>query len=95
VILNNNYLGMVRQWQELFFKKRYSMTKMTNPDFVAVAKGFYLDAEKVEKRAELTSALKRMLKSKKPYLLDIKVEKEQNVFPMIATGASVEEVRLE
>ena len=95
VILNNNYLGMVRQWQELFFKKRYSMTKMTNPDFVAVAKGFYLEAEKVEKRAELTSALKRMLKSKKPYLLDIKVEKEQNVFPMIATGASVEEVRLE
>src|SRR3989344_961856 len=95
VILNNNYLGMVRQWQELFFKKRYSMTKMTNPDFVAVAKGFYLNAEKVEKRAELTGALKRMLKSKKPYLLDIKVEKEQNVFPMIATGASVEEVRLE
>jgi len=95
VILNNDFLGMVRQWQELFFKKRYSMTKIKNPDFVTVAKGFYLQAEKVEKREELMGALKRMLKSKGPYLLDIKVEKEQNVFPMIATGASVDEVRLE
>ncbi len=95
VILNNDYLGMVRQWQQMFFEKRYSMVDLKNPDFVAVAKGFYLEAEKVEKREELEAALKRMLKSKKPYLLDIKVEKEQNVFPMISTGASVEEVRLE
>lgn len=95
IILNNRYLGMVRQWQLLFFDKRYSMVSMKNPDFVAVAKGFYIDAEKVEKREELDSALKRMMKSKEPYLLEIMVEQENNVFPMIATGASVEEVRLE
>lgn len=95
MILNNDYLGMVRQWQELFFEKRYSMTEMKNPDFVAVAKGFYIDAELVEKREDLKGAISRMLKSKKPYLLDVKVETEHNVFPMIATGASVEEVRLE
>jgi acetolactate synthase-1/2/3 large subunit len=94
IILNNRFLGMVRQWQELFFDKRYSMTTMKNPDFVAVAKGFYIDAEKVEKREDLNAAIKRMLKSKKPYLLEIMVEQENNVFPMIATGASVEEVRL-
>lgn len=94
IILNNRFLGMVRQWQELFFGKRYSMTTMKNPDFVAVAKGFYIDAEKVEKRKDLDAAIKRMLKSKKPYLLEIMVEQENNVFPMIATGASVEEIRL-
>ncbi len=95
IILNNRFLGMVRQWQELFFNKRYSMTTMRNPDFITVAKGFYIDAEKVEKREDLDSALKRMLKSKKPYLLEVMVEQENNVFPMISTGASVEEVRLE
>ncbi len=95
VILNNNYLGMVRQWQELFFEKRYSFVDLKNPDFVAVTKGFYIDAERVDKREDLDGALQRMLDSKKPYLLDIHVGKEDNVFPMIPSGASVEEVKLE
>ena len=86
---------MVRQWQELFFKKRYSMVEIQSPDFVAVAKGFYLEASRVEKRDELDRALKRMLAHKGHYVLEIKVEMEDNVFPMIPTGASVSEIRLE
>ncbi|MBP9691015.1 biosynthetic-type acetolactate synthase large subunit [Candidatus Woesebacteria bacterium] len=94
IILNNGYLGMVRQWQQLFFDKRYSMVEIQSPDFVAVAKGFFLDAARVEKREELKGALQMMLSAKGPYVLEIKVEKEENVFPMIPTGASVDEVRL-
>lgn len=95
VLLNNNYLGMVRQWQELFFDKRYSFVDLKNPDFVAVAKGFHLEAEKVEKKSELEGALKRMLNSKKPYLLEVVVKKEENVFPMVPTGAACDEIVLE
>lgn len=95
IVLNNNYLGMVRQWQHMFFDKRYSFVDLKNPDFVKVAKGFYIQGERVEKRTKLTPALNRLLKSKKPYLLEIPVEKETNVFPMIPTGASVEEIKLE
>ena len=95
VILNNEYLGMVRQWQELFFDKRYSFVHMDNPDFIAMAKAFRIPAELVEKREELSAAIDRMLSSPTPYLLDIRVEKEQNVFPMVPAGASVAEVRLE
>lgn len=95
VILNNNYLGMVRQWQQMFFEKRYSFTYLKNPDFVAIAKGFGIKAEKVEKREQVSKALDRMLKSENPYLLDIRVETEHNVFPMVPTGASVTEIRLE
>jgi acetolactate synthase-1/2/3 large subunit len=95
IILNNNFLGMVRQWQEMFFEKRYSFVNLKNPDFVAVARGFYLDAEKVDKRVELDKALDRLLAAKTPYFLEIVVTKEGNVFPMIPTGAAVDEMRLE
>ena len=95
VVLNNEYLGMVRQWQQMFFEKRYASTEMINPDFVAIAKGYYIDAKKVDKRKELKSSVKKKLNSKKPYFLEVKVEKEANVFPMIPSGASVSDVRLE
>ena len=95
VILNNDFLGMVRQWQQLFFDKRYASTEMTNPDFVAIAKGYYIDAVRVEKREDLDQAVAKMMASEKPYFLEICVEKEDNVFPMIPTGASVSDIRLE
>ena len=95
VILNNDFLGMVRQWQQLFFDKRYASTEMTNPDFVAIAKGYYIDAVRVDKREDLDQAVAKMMASEKPYFLEICVEKEDNVFPMIPTGASVSDIRLE
>ena len=95
VILNNDFLGMVRQWQQLFFDKRYASTEMVNPDFVSIAKAYFLDSERVENRSDLEPAVKRMIESKKPYVLEICVEKEDNVFPMIPSGASVSDVRLE
>ena len=95
VILNNDFLGMVRQWQQMFFNKRYASTEMVNPDFVSIAKAYFLDSEKVENRSDLESAVKRMIESKKPYVLEISVEKEDNVFPMIPSGASVSDIRLE
>ena len=94
VILNNDFLGMVRQWQQLFFDKRYASTEMINPDFVAIAKGYYIDSERVKDRKDLKPAIERMIKSKKPYVLEICVEKENNVFPMIPSGASVSDIRL-
>ena len=94
VVLNNNYLGMVRQWQQLFFDKRYASTEMTNPDFVTIAKGYHIEANRVSKREDLDSALKTMLDSDEPYFLEVCVEKEANVFPMIPTGASVSDIRL-
>jgi acetolactate synthase-1/2/3 large subunit len=95
VILNNNFLGMVRQWQELFFTKRYSSTEMTNPEFDKVAESFGLKAEKVTERESLEKSLKSMLDHDGPYLLDISVEKEQNVFPMVPSGQCVSKIRLE
>ena len=95
IILNNNFLGMVRQWQELFFEKRYSFVELKNPDFVAVSKGFFVDAERVDERKELSKALDQLLAAKKPTVLEVKVKKEGNIFPMMPTGASVEEIRLE
>ncbi len=94
-IMNNRFLGMVRQWQELFFDNRYSFVELKNPDFVQVAKGFYISGERVEKREDLQAAIDRSFAHKGPYLLEIMVEKEQNVFPMVPTGASVDEIRLE
>jgi acetolactate synthase-1/2/3 large subunit len=94
IILNNGYLGMVRQWQDMFFKKRYASTKLVNPDFVTIAKGFSIPGKKVSDRKELKSALDKMLAAKGPYLLDIMIEKEGNVLPMIEPGASVSEVTL-
>ncbi len=95
VVLNNDFLGMVRQWQQLFFDKRYASTEMTNPDFVTIAKGYHIDAVRVTKRNELDSAVKKMMLSKKPFFLEVCVEKEDNVFPMIPSGASVSDIRLE
>ncbi len=94
VVLNNDFLGMVRQWQQLFFDKRYASTEMVNPDFVTIAKGYHIEAECVSKREDLASAVQRMMKSKDAYFLEVKVEKEDNVFPMIPSGASVSDVRL-
>jgi acetolactate synthase-1/2/3 large subunit len=95
VILNNDFLGMVRQWQQLFFDKRYASTEMVNPDFVKIAEGYFIDAKRVTERKEMTSSIAEMMKSDKPYLLEICVEKENNVFPMIPSGASVSDIRLE
>ncbi len=94
VILNNHFLGMVRQWQQMFFEKRYSFTNMQNPDFVNIAKAYGIEGEKVEKRKTLETALDILLQSRNSFLLDIEVEKEANVFPMIPTGAAVHEMRL-
>ncbi|MDA9335074.1 biosynthetic-type acetolactate synthase large subunit [Flavobacteriaceae bacterium] len=95
VVLNNEFLGMVRQWQQLFFDKRYASTEMVNPNFVAIAKGYYLEAQKVTKREDLASAVKEMIDSNEPYFLEVCVEKENNVFPMVPSGASVSDIRLE
>src|SRR6185369_4919752 len=95
IVLNNNFLGMVRQWQELFHGKRYSFVELKNPNFVAVAKGFFIDAEKIEKREAIDAALDRLLKTNKPTLLEVVVRKEEKVFPMVPSGASVSEMRLE
>ncbi|AXT21079.1 biosynthetic-type acetolactate synthase large subunit [Flavobacteriaceae bacterium AU392] len=95
VVLNNEFLGMVRQWQQLFFDKRYASTEMTNPDFVAIAKGYSIAAKKVIKRDQLKDAVKEMITSKEAYFLEVCVEKEDNVFPMIPSGASVSDIRLE
>ena len=94
VVLNNDFLGMVRQWQQLFFEKRYASTEMVNPDFVKIAEGYYIKAKRVNKRDELPIAIEEMIKSNEPYFLEVVVEKEANVFPMIPTGSSVSEIRL-
>ncbi|MEM6684258.1 MAG: biosynthetic-type acetolactate synthase large subunit [Bacteroidota bacterium] len=94
VVLNNDFLGMVRQWQQLFFDKRYASTELTNPDFVAIAKGYHLQARRVTKREELAEAVAEMMQSKEAYFLEVCVEKEDNVFPMIPSGASVSDIRL-
>lgn len=95
VVLNNNFLGMVRQWQQLFFDKRYASTDIQNPNFVAIAEGYYIKAKKVTKREDLASAIEEMMQCKESYFLEVVVEPEGNVFPMIPTGASVSDIRLE
>lgn len=95
VVLNNNFLGMVRQWQQLFFEKRYSSTELVNPDFVAIAKGYSIESAKVSERGELDAAFEKMLNHQGPYFLEVVVDKEENVFPMIPSGDSVSNVRLE
>jgi acetolactate synthase-1/2/3 large subunit len=94
VVLNNDHLGMVRQWQELFFDRRYASTVMTNPDFVKIAEGYHIQARRVTERGDLQEAVQEMMASKNPYFLEVKVEKEDNVFPMIPSGASVSDIRL-
>jgi acetolactate synthase I/II/III large subunit len=95
IILNNHFLGMVRQWQELFFEKRYSFTEIKGPDFVALANAYGIAARKVSKSDELDGAVSEMLDHKGPFLLEVVVEKEDNVFPMVPSGSSVSEVILE
>ena len=95
VVLNNEFLGMVRQWQQMFFEKRYASTEMINPDFITIAKGYNIEAKKVDKRTDLKNSVQEMMKSSKPYFLEVRVEKEANVFPMIPSGASVSDIRLE
>ncbi|NML20909.1 biosynthetic-type acetolactate synthase large subunit [Pseudoflavitalea sp. G-6-1-2] len=94
LILNNEFLGMVRQWQQLFHDKRYSFVDITSPDFVALAKAYYIDGQRISERAQLQAALKQMLDHKGSYLLEVKVGKENNVFPMVPQGCSVAEIRL-
>lgn len=95
ILLNNCFLGMVRQWQELFFDKRYSFTEMTNPDFGLIAQGNHIAYECVEKREQLEDAIRKMKAHPGAYLLEVRVEKEENVFPMVPAGAAVAEIRLE
>ncbi|MEH6306856.1 biosynthetic-type acetolactate synthase large subunit [Olivibacter sp. CPCC 100613] len=94
LILNNQFLGMVRQWQQLFHDKRYSFVNITSPDYVAVAKGYYIPGKRVDQRANLREALQEMLNHDGSYLLEVMVGKENNVFPMVPQGSSVSEIRL-
>jgi len=95
LILNNEYLGMVRQWQEMFFKKRYSFTHLENPDFIAISKGYGIPAKLVKERDQLEKEVEEFLNADGPVLLEVRVEQENNIFPMIPSGAAVDEVRIE
>lgn len=95
MVLNNSFLGMVRQWQQLFHGKRYSFTEMTNPDFVKLAGAYSIPAKRVEKREELHDAIKEMMESKTAYFLEVVVGREDNVFPMVPAGGCVSDVLLE
>jgi acetolactate synthase-1/2/3 large subunit len=95
IILNNNFLGMVRQWQELFHARRYSFVELENPDFITIAKGFGIPGHTVSDRSLLSESLDTLLNSETPYLLEIVCEKEGNVFPMVPAGSTVTNVRLE
>lgn len=95
VIFNNNFLGMVRQWQQLFFDNRYSQVELKNPDFVAISKGFGIESSKVEDRNNLSSALDTMFAHNGPYVLEVVVEKEENLFPMVPSGAACSDIILE
>ena len=94
LVLNNDFLGMVRQWQELFFDKRYASTAMVNPDFQTIARGYGIKTNGVDKRENLNEAVREMLEYDGPYFLEVKVGKENNVFPMVPSGASVSDIRL-
>lgn len=95
IVLNNHFLGMVRQWQQLFFEKRYSFTELQNPDFIMIGKGFGIDGHRVDHREDLESSIQKMIEHEGPYLLEVTIEKEDNVFPMVPSGASVSDVLLE
>ena len=95
LLLNNGFLGMVRQWQQMFFDKRYASTEMINPDFGKIAEGYFIKNRKVTERAELPDAIKEMMESSEAFFLEVKVEQEHNVFPMIPTGKAVSEILLE
>ena len=92
ILLNNNYLGMVRQWQELFFHERYSCTNMENPDFVSIAKAFRTGVREIWKREELDEAIKEMLNYKGAFLLVAHVEENGKVYPMVPAGGCITEM---
>lgn len=94
LLLNNGYLGMVRQWQELFHEKRYSFTPMISPDFIALAKAYSIAASRISDKKDLKKGLTDMLQSKEAYLLEVEVAPEENVFPMVPSGASISNIRL-
>jgi acetolactate synthase-1/2/3 large subunit len=94
IILNNRFLGMVRQWQQLFNERRYSFVDIQSPDFVAVAKGYRIEGKMVSERKDLRAAIQEMLTHPGAYLLEIMVGKENNVFPMVPQGCGVSEIRL-
>ncbi len=95
VIFNNHFLGMVRQWQDMFFDKRYASTDMVSPDFVGVAKAYGIQGKHVNERNEIQGAIDEMFAHEGPYLLEVNTEKEANILPMVPPGASVAEIRLE
>ena len=95
LIINNSFLGMVRQWQEFFFDKRYASTPISGPDFIKIAEGYGIEGRSISKRDELDGAVDEMLNSNSSFLLEVVVEKEDNVFPMVPAGASVSEIILE
>jgi acetolactate synthase-1/2/3 large subunit len=92
VILNNRFLGMVRQWQELFFEHRYSYTELPDVNFAKIAQAYGIEAESVMKSSDVEGALRRALDHKGPYILDIRIEREENVFPMVPAGAAISEM---
>lgn len=94
LLLNNQYLGMVRQWQDMFFEKRYSSVNMLNPDFQTIVKGYSIASEKITEREKLEAGIHRLLSHEGSFFLEVLVGKENNVFPMIPSGASVSEIRL-
>ena len=94
IVLNNSFLGMVRQWQDMFFSKRYASTEMVNPDFITIAKGYGIDAKCVSERDELKDSIAEMLNTDGPYILEVRIDKEANVLPMVEPGASVSEITL-
>ena len=91
-IINNGYLGMVRQWQELFYKGRYVATPISCPDFVKIAEGYHMSALRVRHREEVAPAIEQAMAHKGPFLIDFMVEQEENVYPMIPPGATVAEI---
>jgi acetolactate synthase-1/2/3 large subunit len=95
VLMNNGYLGMVRQWQELFYDRRYSFTELVNPDFELLAKANHLQYRYVDKHEDLDDAVKEMRNAKGAFLLEVRVQKEENVFPMVPAGQPLENIRLE
>ncbi|PKQ60252.1 acetolactate synthase, large subunit, biosynthetic type [Labilibaculum filiforme] len=95
IVLNNSFLGMVRQWQDLFFEQRFSYTQLENPDFVKIVDGYGIKAKRVSKREDLDAAIQEMLETPGAFFLEVMVETESNVMPMIAPGAAVSDMRLE
>lgn len=91
-IMNNGYLGMVRQWQELFYERRYVATPLSGPDFVKVAEAYGIPALRVKMRSEVVPAIEQAMEEPGPFLIDFMIEPEENVYPMVPPGASLAEV---